>query len=47
MSDAAAGEHYFAKEAGIRHEAVNLSAGTRVKGPIHVQNVNASCHRRL
>jgi len=41
VSDAAASEHYFAKE------AVNLSAGTRVKGPIHVQNVNASCHKRL
>ena len=36
----------FAREAGISHEAVNLRAGERVRGAIHVQNVN-SYHRRF
>jgi len=31
----------FAREAGISHEAVNLHAGIRVRGAVHVQNVNA------
>ncbi|RLM52911.1 IS1595 family transposase, partial [Halobellus sp. Atlit-31R] len=31
----------FAKEAGISHEAVNLRLGERVRGALHVQNVNA------
>ena len=31
----------FAIEAGITHRAVNLSAGVRVAGALHVQNVNA------
>ena len=31
----------FAREADIRHRAVNLSAGVRVDGALHVQNVNA------
>ncbi|MES2757556.1 MAG: IS1595 family transposase [Pseudomonadota bacterium] len=31
----------FAREAGICHRAVNLSAGVRVAGALHVQNVNA------
>jgi transposase-like protein len=31
----------FAREAGIRHRALNLSAGVRVAGALHVQNVNA------
>jgi transposase-like protein len=31
----------FAREAGIPHRAVNLSAGVRVAGALHVQNVNA------
>ena len=31
----------FAKEAGVSHAAVNLSAGVRVDGEIHLQNVNA------
>jgi transposase-like protein len=31
----------FAREAGIRHRSVNLSAGVRVAGAVHVQNVNA------
>jgi hypothetical protein len=37
---------HVAREAGITHEAVNLQAGIRVRGAIHVQNVNA-CHSRL
>jgi transposase-like protein len=37
---------HFAREAGITHEAVNLKAGVRVRGAIHVQNVNAY-HSRL
>jgi transposase-like protein len=31
----------FARKAGIAHRAVNLSAGGRVAGALHVQNVNA------
>jgi transposase-like protein len=31
----------FAREAGITHRAVNASAGVRVAGALHVQNVNA------
>lgn len=31
----------FARAAGISHQAVNLSAGERVRGAVHVQNVNA------
>jgi hypothetical protein len=31
----------FAREASITHHAVNLSAGVRVAGTLHVQNVNA------
>jgi transposase-like protein len=36
----------FAKATGISHEAVNVSAGERVRGAVHVQNVNAY-HRRF
>ena len=36
----------FAREAGLSHEAVNLRQGERVRGAIHVQNVNGY-HRRL
>lgn len=36
----------FARSAGITHEAVNLRAGERVRGAVHVQNVNAY-HRRF
>lgn len=46
VSDANASYRYFAKEAGISHESVNLSAGARAKGAFHVQNVNAY-HSRL
>jgi hypothetical protein len=31
----------FAREVGIMHAAVNLRAGIRVNGAVHVQNVNA------
>ncbi len=31
----------FARKAGIAHRAVNLAAGVRVAGALHVQNVNA------
>ncbi|MDL2356645.1 MAG: IS1595 family transposase [Pseudomonadota bacterium] len=37
---------WFAREAGIVHRAVNLSAGVRVDGAWHVQNVNAY-HSRI
>jgi transposase-like protein len=46
VSDSNAAYRYFAAEAGISHETVNLRAGIRVKGAIHVQNVNAY-HRRF
>lgn len=41
VSDANAAYRYFARDTGITHESVNLRAGIRVKGAIHVQNVNA------
>jgi transposase-like protein len=41
VSDSHAAYRAFAREAGITHEAVNLRAGERVRGAIHVQNVNA------
>jgi transposase-like protein len=31
----------FARQVGISHRAVNLAAGVRVAGALHVQNVNA------
>ena len=46
VSDSNAVYHYFALEAGITHEAINLRARVRVRGAIHVQNVNAY-HSRL
>jgi len=50
VSDANAAYPAFAKAHGIAHQAVNLSAGERVRtsveGAIHVQNVNAY-HRRF
>jgi transposase-like protein len=46
VTDAHAAYRSFAREAGITHEAVNLNAGARVRGAIHVQNVNAY-HSRL
>jgi transposase-like protein/uncharacterized protein (DUF433 family) len=32
---------YFAHEAGISHESINVAAGRRVRGAFHIQNVNA------
>jgi transposase-like protein len=46
VTDAHAAYRGFAREAGISHEFVKLSAGERVRGAVHVQNVNAY-HRRF
>jgi len=46
VTDGHAAYRHFAREAGITHEAVNLQGGVRVRGAIHVQNVNAY-HSRL
>jgi transposase-like protein len=46
VTDAHAAYRAFAREADITHEAVNLQAGIRRRGAIHVQNVNAY-HSRL
>ena len=46
VSDGHPAYRAFAQETGITHEAVNLRAGVRVRGAIHVQNVNAY-HSRL
>ncbi len=35
-----------AKEMGVPHDVMNLSAGERVRGPWHIQNANAY-HGRL
>jgi transposase-like protein len=39
-------DYAFARDTGITHETINLQAGIRVRGAIHVQNVNAY-HGRL
>jgi transposase-like protein len=41
MSDANGAYKTFARQAHIRHEAVNVSKGGRVRGAVHIQNVNA------
>ncbi len=46
VTDAHVAYRSFARSAGITHEAVNLAAGIRARGAIHVQNVNAY-HGRL
>ncbi|MGK5039332.1 IS1595 family transposase [Janthinobacterium sp. GB1R12] len=46
VTDGHAAYRAFAREAGISHQAVNLRAGIRVQGAVHVQNVNAY-HSRL
>ena len=46
VTDGHAAYPVFAREAGISHQAVNVRAGSRVRGAVHVQNVNAY-HRRL
>jgi transposase-like protein len=40
VSDGAAAYRRFAADTGIRHQFVNLRAGIRVRGNIHLQNVN-------
>jgi transposase-like protein len=40
VSDSNAVYRYFAREANISYEAINLRAKQRVRGAIHVQNVN-------
>jgi len=46
VSDGNPTYRYFAQDAHLSHEAINLSAGVRVRGAVHVQNVNAY-HGRL
>ncbi|MDB5793466.1 MAG: Transposase [Massilia sp.] len=46
VTDAHPAYRTFATQTGITHQTVNLSAGVRVRGAIHVQNVNAY-HSRL
>lgn len=46
VTDGHAAYRAFAREAGIAHEAVNLRAGIRTRGALHVQHVNAY-HSRL
>ncbi len=41
VSDANKAYLYFADEAGISHEFINVAAGQSVRGAIHIQNVNA------
>jgi hypothetical protein len=41
VTDSNAAYRYFAREAGITHQSINLRAGIRVRGALHVQNVNA------
>ena len=40
ISDSAAAYRVFAANAGIAHEAVNLRAGVKARGAIHLNNVN-------
>jgi transposase-like protein len=40
ISDSAAAYKRFAAAAGITHETVNVRAGQRARGAIHIQNVN-------
>jgi transposase-like protein len=46
ISDGAVAYRHFAAQAGITHEAVNVKAGIRARGAIHIQNVN-SWHSRF
>jgi transposase-like protein len=46
VTDAHAAYRAFARQAGISHATVNLKAGVRVRGAVHVQNVNGY-HSRL
>ncbi|MDR8085344.1 transposase, partial [Acinetobacter baumannii] len=40
ISDSAAAYRVFAANAGIAHEAINLRAGVKARGAIHLNNVN-------
>jgi transposase-like protein len=40
ISDGAAAYRRFAREAGIRHEALNVHAGERSRGDVHIEHVN-------
>jgi transposase-like protein len=46
ISDSAVAYRHFTDQAGITHEAVNVQAGIRARGAIHIQNVN-SWHSRF
>jgi transposase-like protein len=46
LSDGAVAYRHFAAQADITHEAVNVKAGIRARGAIHIQNVN-SWHSRF
>jgi hypothetical protein len=46
IGDGAVAYRRFAGDAGITLEAVNVQAGIRARGAIHLQNVN-SWHRRF
>jgi len=46
VTDGHAAYRTFARTDGISHQCVNLSAGERVRGAVHVQNVNGY-HSRL
>jgi hypothetical protein len=46
ISDGAGAYRHFAAQAGITHEWVNVKAGIRARGAIHIQNVN-SWHSRF
>lgn len=41
ITDSNASYRYFARDNGISHKAINLRAGVRVRGAIHIQNINA------
>jgi transposase-like protein len=41
ISDSALSYRHFAKQAQIMHETINVKAGVRARGAIHLQNVNA------
>ncbi|WP_443094239.1 IS1595 family transposase [Pseudoduganella dura] len=40
VSDSARAYQLFAKQAGITHETVNIQAGIRARGALHIQGVN-------
>jgi hypothetical protein len=46
VTDAHAAYRAFARGAGISHEAVNLKAGTRVRGAAAVTNIHAPGYGR-